>query len=71
MSQDAHPFLRIEILKFQISNNKQPVDLSKVKTEIEIKEKNQSTQSCMSLFFYSLNKNDFLFLISTNKKTGI
>ncbi len=71
MSQDAHPFLRIEILKFQISNNKQPVDLSKVKTEIEIKEKNQSTQSCMSLFFYSLNKNDFLFLIITNKKTGI
>ena len=47
MAQDTQPFLRIEILKFQIGNSKQTVDLSKVKTEVEIKEKNQSTQTCM------------------------
>ncbi len=47
MSQNSHPFLRIEILKFQVSNNKQLIDLSKVKTEVEIKEKNHSTQPRM------------------------
>jgi hypothetical protein len=48
MAQSTHPFLRIEILKLQVSN-KQIIDLSKVKTEIEIKEKN-SSQPCM--FYY-------------------
>jgi hypothetical protein len=60
MSQDTHPFLRIEILKFQLSNTKQTIDLSKVKTEVEIKEKNQPTQSCMS-FFYHQKKTFELF----------
>ncbi|CAF4627685.1 unnamed protein product [Rotaria sp. Silwood1] len=45
MSQNSHPFLRIEIFKFQISQQKQTIDLSKVKTEVEIKEKGDSTQS--------------------------
>ncbi|CAF1070431.1 unnamed protein product [Adineta steineri] len=43
MAQNTHPFLRIEILKFQVSNQKQTVDLTKLKTEIEIKEKNLSS----------------------------
>ena len=47
MAQDIQPFLRFEILKFQINNNKQSIDLTKIKTEVEIKEKNQSTQPCM------------------------
>ncbi|UJR29412.1 hypothetical protein I4U23_010624 [Adineta vaga] len=45
MAQSTQPFLRIEILKFQINNQKQTIDLSRVKTEIEIKEKSQSTQT--------------------------
>jgi hypothetical protein len=53
MSQNnTHPFLRIEIVKFQIGNNKQIIDLSKVKTEIEIKEKNHSTQARKYIFIY-------------------
>jgi hypothetical protein len=51
MSQNTHPFLRIELLKFQLNNLKQPIDLTKIKTEIEIKEKNPSTQSCMLNYF--------------------
>ncbi len=51
MSQDNHPFLRIEILKFQVGYNKQTIDLTKVKTEVEIKEKNCSTHTCMSFFY--------------------
>jgi len=42
---NTHPFLRIEIVKFQIGNNKQIIDLTKVKTEVEIKEKSHSTQT--------------------------
>jgi hypothetical protein len=53
MAQDIQPFLRIEILKFQISNNKQTIDLAKVKTEVEIKEKNHSSQPCMFFLLYS------------------
>ena len=48
MAQNTHPYLRVEILKFQINNYKQAIDLSQVKTEIEIIEKTQSTQTCMS-----------------------
>ena len=46
MSQNTHPFLRFEILKFQI-NNKQIIDLNNIQTEIEIKDKNSPNQSCM------------------------
>lgn len=59
MTQVTHPFLRIEILKFQINNTKQIIDLSKIKIEIEIKDKHQSTQARMFLFIY-------LFLIKLN-----
>jgi hypothetical protein len=45
MAQTTHPFLRIEILKFQLNTNKQIIDLNKVKTEIEIKEKHHSSQN--------------------------
>ncbi|CAF1269791.1 unnamed protein product [Adineta ricciae] len=45
MAQNTHPYLRVEILKFQINNSKQTIDLSQVKTEIEIIEKTQSTQT--------------------------
>jgi hypothetical protein len=44
MSQDAHPFLRMRILNFQVNNNNQFVNLSKVKTQIELKEKHRSTR---------------------------
>ncbi len=71
MSQDTHPFLRIEILKFQISNTKQTIDLSKVKTEVEIKEKNQPTQSCMSFLLIIKKHLNYFILISTNKKTSL
>ncbi len=59
MAQDIQPFLRFEILKFQINNNKQSIDLTKIKTEVEIKEKNQSTQPCMFSFYTT--KLTFLF----------
>ena len=35
MSQNTHPFLRVEILKFNVGNSKHATDLSKLKTEIE------------------------------------
>lgn len=54
MSKTSQPFLRIEILKFQITNTKQIVDLSKVKTEIEIKEKNQTTKERMLSIYFSI-----------------
>ena len=44
MSQLSHPFLRFEMIKFQIPSSKQSLDLSQMKSEIEIKEKNLSTQ---------------------------
>ena len=44
MSLMGHPFLRLEIIKFQVNHGKQSVDLSEVKTEIEIQEKNLSTK---------------------------
>ena len=46
MSQGIPPFLRIDILKFQVNDIKHAVDLSKVKTEIEIKERNHLRQTC-------------------------
>ena len=44
MSLMGHPFLRLEIIKFQVHPGKQSLELSEVKTEIEIQEKNLSTQ---------------------------
>jgi hypothetical protein len=44
MSQDPHPFLRMRILNFQVNNNNQCVNLSNVKTQIELKEKHRSTR---------------------------
>ncbi len=43
MSQDPHPFLRMQILNFQVDNN-QLVNLSCMKTQIELKEKHRSTR---------------------------
>jgi hypothetical protein len=40
MSQDPHPFLRMQILNFQVDNN-QLVNLSCMKTQIELKEKHR------------------------------
>ncbi len=71
MSQNTHPFLRIELLKFQINNHKQTIDLSKIKTEIEIKEKHPSTQSCMIDYFINIYIHFFFLLNSTNKKTNL
>jgi len=44
MSQDPHPFLRMRILNFQVNNNNQFINLSNVKTQIELKEKHRSTR---------------------------
>lgn len=41
----GHPFLRLEIIKFQVNHGKQSLDLSEVKTEIEIKEKSLSSKA--------------------------
>ena len=53
MSTNAHPFLRFEILKFQIHSTKQVIDLNKLKIEVEIKDKNQSNQPCISFLLFS------------------
>ncbi|CAF4219580.1 unnamed protein product [Rotaria sordida] len=45
MCEKSHPFLHIEIVKFQLNHQKQTIDLSKVKTTIKIKEKNASANS--------------------------
>ncbi|CAM4858651.1 unnamed protein product [Rotaria socialis] len=48
MSQQLHPFLRIQILNFQINNNNnhyQYVNLSNVQTQIELKESYRSTRN--------------------------
>jgi len=45
MSQDPHPFLRMQILNFQVHNNEnQFVNLSDIRTQIEIKEKHRLTR---------------------------
>lgn len=44
-TSNVHPFLRFEILKFQLHSNKQIVDLNKLETKIEIKDKNQSNET--------------------------
>jgi len=42
MSQDPHPFLRMQILNFQVNNNNnQFVNLSDIKTQVELKEKHR------------------------------
>jgi hypothetical protein len=68
MAQDIQPFLRIEILKFQISNNKQTIDLAKVKTEVEIKEKNHSTQQPCMFFLLYLQKSIYFLSLARIKK---
>jgi len=45
MSQVDHPFLRFELLKFQINSPKQSIDLKDLQIEIQIRNKNDSTQS--------------------------
>lgn len=45
MSQQPHPFLRIQIFSFQIENSNQYVNLSNVRTQIELKEKYRSTRN--------------------------
>ena len=59
MSENTHPFLRIEIFKFQVSPHRQTINLRELKTEVEIKEKNGSNQSCTILI--SIFSRIFLF----------
>lgn len=54
MSTNPHPFLRFELLKFQIHSPKQIVDLNKLKIEVELREKHQSNQPCISFLFIFL-----------------
>ncbi len=42
MSQDPHPFLRMQIFNFQVNN--EFVNLSNIKTQIELKEKHRTTR---------------------------
>jgi hypothetical protein len=44
MSQDPHPFLRMQILSFQVNNHSEFVNLSHVKTQVELKEKHRPTR---------------------------
>ncbi|CAF0939028.1 unnamed protein product [Adineta ricciae] len=44
MSQDPHPFLRMQILNFQVNNSNQFVKLADVQTQVELKEKNRTTR---------------------------
>jgi hypothetical protein len=59
VSQDpSHPFLRMQILNFQVNNNNQLINLSNVKTQIELKEKHRPTRDHVeskknSIFYYS------------------
>ena len=72
MSANVHPFLRFEILKFQIHSNKQIVDLNKFKTEIEIKDKNQSSQPCMyHCFLFQIKSLLIDHIFSPNKKARL
>jgi hypothetical protein len=43
MSHATHPFLRLELIRFQ-RQGKQNVDLAELKTEIEIREKDVQTR---------------------------
>ncbi|CAF1385843.1 unnamed protein product [Rotaria sordida] len=45
MCENSHPFLRIEIVKFQVNHQNETIDLTKVKTEVTIKEKDTLTKS--------------------------
>lgn len=66
MSQISHPFLRFEIIKFQIQSSKQLVDLNQIKTEVEIKEKNVLTRVNSTRMFltsiFSFDEHLLLFL---------
>lgn len=46
MSQDPHPFLRMQIFNFQVNHNNQYqlINLLDIKTQIEIKEKHRSAR---------------------------
>ena len=44
MSQDPHPFLRMQILNFQVNNSNQFVNLADVQTQVELKEKNRTAR---------------------------
>lgn len=56
--QDKLPFLRFEILKFQINSSKTTIDLHELKTEVEIKERNDPRQACIYFSFFL----DFIFI---------
>jgi hypothetical protein len=43
ITQNPQAFLRVQILNFQVNNN-QPVHLTDVKTQVELKEKHRSTR---------------------------
>ena len=45
-SQDQHPFLRVQILNFKVTNN-QSIDLKEIKTQVELKEKHRSAKNSM------------------------
>ena len=42
-SQDAYPFLRMQLLNFRV-NSDQIINLSSVKTQIELREKHHSSR---------------------------
>ncbi|CAF1201950.1 unnamed protein product [Rotaria sordida] len=45
MSEHPHPFLRMQIMSFQVNNYNQCVNLSNIQTQIELKEKYRSTRN--------------------------
>ncbi|CAF0802757.1 unnamed protein product [Adineta steineri] len=44
LSQDPHPFLRMQIYNFQIQPSNQSVNLSHIRTQVELKEKLRTTR---------------------------
>lgn len=71
MSQDPHPFLRMQIFNFQV-NNHQSIHLSDINTQIEIKEKHRSTRDNIESNLIKNRKlqNQNLFFFFVNFRTS-
>lgn len=54
MSQDPHPFLRMQIFTFQVNFNQMihMVNLAQIRTQIELKEKHRTTRDYLESNFH-------------------
>lgn len=66
MSQHPHPFLRMQILSFKVTSySDQCINLSTLKTQIELKEKHRSTRDNAQSNTNSSNMMKLFLLISS------